>query len=535
MRFRLRPSFPDALALGLSLLAVVVALGVAERVFEQMPHLEDEVAYVWQARLIAQGKLMLPSPSFPQSFLVPFVVDYQGERFGKYPLGWPALLGVGIRLGLRTWVNPLLAGLAVWLTYRLGRRIFGVPVGLLAAGLTLTSPFFLMNSGSLLSHPLGLVLSAAMALGWWEAFGPPSPSAAENPARRRVALVAAALSLGLLVLTRPLTAVGVALPFACHGLYLLLRSDGPTRWRLVVFGALVLLLGSVHFVWQAAVTGDALLNPYTLWWPYDKVGFGPGVGVRPDGHTLHQAYLNTRLSLKAGASDLFGWGAYSWLLLPAGLLALVRLRRHPEKRTWEAHLNWGGLLVSGVFVALVIVYLAYWIGSDLFGPRYYYEGLYSLTLLTAAGFAWLAGWPLAAEQPWPRFTAWKRLRPLVATAGLAFLVLSNLAGYLPGRLNTMYSLYTINRATLEPFHSAEAQKLTPALVIVYSPRWMKYGNLLELENPQLDSPWIFAWSHNAEIDGRVAQAYPERTVIYYNVETPGKFYFSPLPTARDKK
>jgi 4-amino-4-deoxy-L-arabinose transferase-like glycosyltransferase len=99
------------------------------------------------------------------SFLVPFVVDYEGQRFGKYPLGWPAMLALGIALGARSLVNPLLAGLGVWLTYRLGKRTLGETVGLLAAGLTLTSPFFLLNSGSLLS-PFGLVTAAFALAGW---------------------------------------------------------------------------------------------------------------------------------------------------------------------------------------------------------------------------------------------------------------------------------------------------------------------------------------------------------------------------------
>ena len=75
------------------------------------------------------------------------------------------MLAIAIRVGARAWINPLLAGLGVWLTYLLGKRIFSDFVGLLAAGLTVTSPFFLMNSGSLLSHPFGLVLELPIRLG----------------------------------------------------------------------------------------------------------------------------------------------------------------------------------------------------------------------------------------------------------------------------------------------------------------------------------------------------------------------------------
>ena len=64
------------------------------------------------------------------------------------------MLAIAISVGARAWINPLMAGLGVWLTYLLGKRVFSTFVGLLAAGLTVTSPFFLMNSGSLLIAPV---------------------------------------------------------------------------------------------------------------------------------------------------------------------------------------------------------------------------------------------------------------------------------------------------------------------------------------------------------------------------------------------
>ena len=58
--------------------------------------------------------------------------------------------------------------------------------------------------------------------------------------------------------------------------------------------------------------------------------------------------------------------------------------------------------IAYVWQAKVLVYLAYWIGAILFGPRYYYEGIYSLTLISAAGIAWLAGWPTSQASPFIR-------------------------------------------------------------------------------------------------------------------------------------
>lgn len=503
----------DRIAVLLSLLAILAAYWVQERIFEHMAHLEDEMAYVWQAQAIAGGHLTVPSPPEPKSFLVPFVIDYQGQRFGKYPLGWPATLALGEFLGVRSLVNPLLAGFGVWLTYLLGKRLCGETVGLLAALLTLTSPFFLLNSGSLLSHPLGLVLSAMFVLAWLEAF---TRMDAQHP---WLATLAAAGSLGLLVLTRPLTAVSIALPFSLHGLYLLVRGDSNTRRRLIVLGTIVLLLSSLHFLWQYAVTGDPLLNPYTLWWPYDRIGFGPGHGHSETGHTLYQAWINTRYSVYVGRYDLFGWLNYSWIFLPFGLAALLRGR------------NWRALLPISVLPSLFLLYMAYWIGSSLYGPRYYYEGLYSLTLLSAAGIAWLAGWPTQPGVPFPNYRGWRRVQPLGMTVLVALLLATNLLFYTPRRLAGMVGLYGVQRSHLAPFLTPEAQKLTPALVVVHTKsKWIEYGTLLELQNPFLDTPFIFIISRGPNIDAQVTGHFPDRKIIhYYPADEPFTFYLAPRP------
>ena len=199
----------------LALAGFGLSLWVAVRYFESLPHIEDEIAYIWQARVIADtGRITTPTPVCPKCFLVPFVVDYGGLRFGKYPPGWPALLALGEKAGARALINPLLAGFSVWLTYLLGRRLFHPAAGLLAAFLTVTSPFFLINSGSLLSHAWTLLLVLGFALAWLDLFDP------VERVPHRLTLVVAGLCLGVIALTRPLTAVGVALPFGFHALYL---------------------------------------------------------------------------------------------------------------------------------------------------------------------------------------------------------------------------------------------------------------------------------------------------------------------------
>lgn len=495
----------DLAAILLGLVGILAAYLVADRVFDRVPHLEDEVAYVWQAEAMAAGAVTIPSPVLAHKFLVPFVVDHDGIRFGKYPLGWPALLSIGIRLGARDWVNPLLAGFAIWLTYRLGKKLLGEIAGLIAAVLTLSSPFFLMNAGSLLSHPLGLVMSLSLAITFWDVINP--PGASRLP--KWLPPVTAGFVLGVFGITRPFTALAAALPFGLLGAGWLIKGDAARRKRLVVTGGIGLLVGLLHLAWQAVATGNPFLNPYELWWPYDRVGFGPGHGVLEYGHTLRQAWRNTMLGVYVGRFDLFGWAGFSWLLLPFGL--------------WAVRRNGRMLWTASVVVSLLVVYMAYWIGAWTLGPRYQFEGLYSLTLLSAAGLCWLAGWPLEPGEAYISGDGRLRARRLGLTAAAGLLLAVNLVFFLPVRLQTVTNLYGMSREVLRPFIEAQ-EEMTPALIVVHADYWTKYGALLELEDPFLTTPFIFVWGDEEGMLETLIGLYPERDIYHYDPDDPGVFY-----------
>jgi len=495
----------DRIALLLSLAGIVAAYLVAEFVFERIPHIEDEMAFVWQAQVYARGQVTIPSPPDSNIMMTPFVVDYQGQRFSKFPPGWSVVLAFGYLLGARAWVNPLLAGLAVWLTYRLGQKVFNPAVGLLAAFLMLLSPFFLMLSGSLFSHTWSLVLSLTIALAWLDTFeyGSSPSYQYEAPVPRWMTSLVAGLTLGLLALTRPLTALGVALPFSIHGLVLLWRGGWDIRRRVLLIGMAALMVSALFLLWQYALTGSPFTNPYTLWWPYDKVGFGPGFGRQEGGHNLFWSLINMKKALETGGSDFFGWGNLSWLFLPLGL--------------WAARRNRPAWLVSGVFVSLTGAYMLYWTSSTTFGPRYYFEGFYSVTLLSAAGFLWLAGWSKAKS--------WRNGRFLVAAGLLAFLVSYNLLLYLPARLQGMRGLYGVEYADLLPFQTEEANALTPAIVIVHiKDTWTDYGSLLDLQDPWLTTPFIFTFGQGGLPEAAIRADFPNRRLIHYYPDEPYTYY-----------
>jgi len=321
--------------------------------------------------------------------------------------------------------------------------------------------------------------------------------------------VLAGISLGWLALTRPLTAVGVVLPFGIYGFILLWRGDWNVRRRVLLIGALAAALAGLLTVWQYLVTGKPFLDPYTLWWPFDRIGFGKGYGISPQGYTWQDAQEHVKIMLKAARRDVFGWGNYSWVLLPFGFWVFRK-----NKTAWS---------VIAIFFSLVFSYTLYWGYVTRYGPRYYYEGLYSLTILSAAGIVWLAGK--------------NKFRTTFAVLLVCGLVGYNLFVYLPSRLDSARAIYGITRDQLDPFQDRQAQGLTPALVFVPLSNktvygdlygdWPQYGGLLELQNPDLTSPFIFAVQRGEAQNEALIQAYPGRRVIYYDPGGVAKFHERP--------
>ena len=478
-------------------MAIVFVFLISHFVFEYIPHFEDEVAYQWQARVFAAGEISVPSPKNAEATFIPFVLDYNGRRFGKYPPGWPVFLAIGMLFNIEHWVPAILAGLNAWFTFRISQRIFGKRGAILTLLFLSTSPFFLFNSGSLLSHGWSLFLTLSFTLVWLDLFT--SSSLGNNPRFDKVRSITAGLSIGVLFITRPLTALGVAFPFLVHSIILLRlaaktpKGIGYLIKMLFIVGFCAVFVGCFLFLWQYATTGDPLQNLYELWWKFDKVGFGPGYGRNPGGHTLFKAFAHIIASLRILNIDLFGWRIVSLLFIPFGV--------------WSLKDNLAALLTCSIPFSLMTIHMAYWFAPiTFFGPRYYFEGIFGLCILTSAGVFWLAS----------LFSNTKISRWLTGLT-LTGLTLYNLFIYMPLRVRGMMNLYGINQASLQPFLMPNKEIATPALIVVDAQRNTDYFGLLTLEDPWLTTPFIFAYGKPDIIVDR--SAYSGRVIYKYIPET----------------
>lgn len=460
---------------------------ISAQILEHVPHSEDEVAYMFQARVFAENRLTVPTPDLAPLFWSPFVVDYQGQRFGKYTPGWPLLLSLGVRLGAPWAANTLLGVLSLAMIGWLGRCLYGPKTGLVAAGLGLLAPGFLVLSSSLLSHAASLfwttlALVALVRLAW---------SSRSRPA---VSALLVGLALGAAFVTRPFAAVGVGLAMGVFLLFLTWQSKIRwSSWAWLVPGGLV-TAGLLPLYWWA-ITGDPGFNAYLLVWPYDRTGFGPDVG--PYGYSLTTAILSTRLKLEALASGLFGWPGYTNLLF----LPLPFLLRRANRWDW---------LLLGTLAGLVFVHFFYWAFGGVDGgfPRYYYDALPALLLLTSRG-VWLSGQFLGR---------WRLSRPGTGTISLRYLpllllvlfVAYNLARSLPAQLAAQRGKYGITAAQLR---AVEQAGLTPpALVLVKNvTSWRDFAAPFAANSPTLTGPIIYAIDGGPQLNARLRAEFPRRT------------------------
>lgn len=558
----------------LALFAFGLSAQLSRTVFERLPHLEDEMAYLWGARVIAGGNFVIESPLPTRSYWQPFLVDREGVRFSKYAPGWSLQLAVGVLMGQAWIINALAAALTVALTYRIGRMIIGGDLGrrtgLIAAGLVAVSPAALLLNASLMGHTTALTAAAVFIVAVLHLHSASGRS-------RWVWAVAGGVALGLLALNRPLTAVAVGAPFALWTGVALLRDGAAARsWTPIrravpvfsVLGGLALALASVIFVYNYQATGNPRANLYTLVWEYDRIGFGTCCGR--SGHTLEKGVRHMRFDLSLTAADLFGWHApvmidgvvmpdlvdhwlnqadylpttgWSWVLLPLGLIVAFRWRallligwlgvgygilalpfaldgaasREPAVG-WAvviALLAWANLplvviqdrrrawlwALIAVALSLIIVQLAYWIGSQRYSTRYYYEGLISAAILTALPVGWL----------WGRLRGSLRLLvPAVAALVMAY----SLTAYGLPRVGTLYGFNFIDRRIVEGVE-ARREGDRPVLVLVNGTdvRWRAYGALMAYTSPYLDSPIVAARAASQTERNAILARFPDRQVI----------------------
>jgi 4-amino-4-deoxy-L-arabinose transferase-like glycosyltransferase len=459
--------------------------------FDRMPHILDAVSYTFQAKTFAGGDLWVPAPPVEGAFPTPFTVQRDGRWYSQYPPGTGAVLAPGYLASVPWLVEPLLAAGAVLLIALAAWRQYDRSTAVLTLLLLAMSPFLLLVAGAYLSHVPALFFASVVLVA--------ATRYAEAPSRRWMVLLA--LGLGLTFLTREIVAVFYGLSVALVGFGWGLHRRGRAAVADAVVGGLILVgaLG-LYLGYNAALTGSPFVLPRLQFNPRDVYGFGVGVGFYGE-HTVASGLVNAEEQLTSLGFYLAGW-PYGFSL---GVLLLPLATRR-----WG---RWDG--VHGLLVGLFVLgYVAEFYHGIVLGPRYYFEALPSLAILTARGFVSLtgavAGWVSALGLD----GGWWRARQ-ASLLVLAVLLACNVFYFAP-RQAALYAGYTGMPGAgpalgnvAEPGLVGRVPALDGALVV--TEEWWYYAIYLAALNcPRLDCGAVFAYGPTLEAREALARAFPGR-------------------------
>jgi hypothetical protein len=424
------------------LAAVVVPTIVSTCALGRQPLVNDEHSYLAQARLLAHGEVFRNLGSIADFFPSPQSVIDGGRWFVFYLPGHAAALVPGTWLGWPELVPRLLAMLSVALTWSLAARL-AIARPDWAAWCLALSPAFLGVESLYLSHATSLPCTLLFV---WAALGALDASSLSSTRRALGFAALAGFSFAAAAITRPVTALAVAVPIV-----ILLVRERPRNLAPLVGIAACATIPCAWWLSQVdrTLTGSALQTAYGAYARYENAIYGA---------------VDVRTATSAAAFNLARMSAWLCGIAPGLLLPVIGFAFAPRgRRTW---------LIAAWPASLFAFYTLHpFHGIPWVGPVYLSEGLPALALLSAQGLFVIErvfGIPL------------RRCGCAIAIAGSALL---------------LASLFGLAREEIElrrrPYVAARDQGLSRGVVFVRMDT-LRTRRLYPMRPPDPDEPLVFA-------------------------------------------
>jgi hypothetical protein len=327
-------------------------------VFGAKPIFIDEVVQMYQARLMAAGRLLDPVGPYPEFFGALNVVSTKDGQFGQFPPGGPLHFAIGVMIGAPWLIGPVFGGASVYVFSRFVRLIqreSGIVLG--ATLLLAASPFMMFMSASHMNHVPTLFW---ILLSWLAA-----AHVAVSERGRAAWAGIFGLSAGVAAAIRPVDALVLCGSAAVWCAWTVRRRpDRLLALLTFVLGCIAPLSGLLWY--NAATTGSPFQFGYDLMWgKTHSLGFhGSPWG---DSHTPARGLELLNLYVLRLQSYVFESPAPALL----GVIAVLALAR--------ALVGW----LLAALTLLMLAYFAYWHDGFYLGPRFLFAALPILVLLTA--------------------------------------------------------------------------------------------------------------------------------------------------------
>ena len=487
--FRLK----ESTVIGLCLIIFFLATGlIAYSVLDGIPHVEDSIAQLFQAKIFKQGMLYAPLPPHKEFFDYTNIINDE-KWYSQYPPGHSLLLTAGLLVGVPWLIGPLLGTLSLVLFYLVTKTIYDEQrIIMVSSCLLLVSPFFLFMSSSYMNHTSTLLFLLLFLYAYLKMFASDS---------RWYALLAG-LSLGYATAIRPLDAAAFAAPFAVYALYSLFKKRELSKHQMACFVIGTAFMVFLLLLYNQLTTG----NPFSFGYQkkYPSLGFWGSSQFGPP-HTLKGGIINTSNNLIGLNQYLFEWP------LPSLTFIFISLSIAVKKNRWEYLMLFATLSLMGG-------YALYFYQDLCFGPRNYYSLTPFLILLTVRGFLAVPGWL--------RERGFDAKRSEATLYILLFLcIMYMFSSSLPSLIKKYSSDYWW---VTDKIHKAvEADGIHNAIVFidvwyppgVTEPNRIPYGSGFQFNSPDLKDDVIYAMDLR-EKNGELMSAFPGRSYYLCKIQKP---------------
>ncbi|MFT3698523.1 MAG: glycosyltransferase family 39 protein [Kofleriaceae bacterium] len=422
------------------LIAVLGAAFIQFVLLRGQPILDDERAYLFQAKLFASGHVGLPSP--PRAFANPLILTQPMWTSGYTP-GHSLVLAPAAAIHLEHVWHVLMAGVFTAAVAGYVRIAFGAKHAALAAVLAACSPFVWAIYGTALAFTTSVTCLAVFLY-----------AVVRADRGRATWMLLAGVMAGIAFITRPYEALAFCAPAALRMVYEVRRAPLRPVFALVGFAAIAWVL----FWHDNAVTGDPLSMPYNSpTMPAFKLGFTKAMSFGELVHSPLQAIGN--LVGVVQRMDL-------WLLAFPGSLVFViagAIRKSPTRDD--------ALLRATVVMFVLFYVLVPYPGTWDVGPTYYFALAPALIPLAVRGIG-----------------AWRhyKITPWLVSAGLAI----NLTAIAPIHAIHLGSLAAQIRApwtTIADANLGKAIVIVPPIDARRAPGWA-HGYPYEIGDVHLIAP-----------------------------------------------
>ena len=483
--------------------ANLISLGI----FKHIPHVQDSIAQLFQAKIFALGKITVPSPPIIEFFQYFYDNIVASERwYSQYPPGHSALLMLGVLAGTPWFINPLLAALSVIMLFKTMREWSGEKHARVSIGLFSISPFILFMSASFMNHVSTLLFILLYLY---------SLIKAQKTSSNTYAIIAG-LSLGMVLNIRPLEAVALGTFFG--GCFFIWNLQHRTFRTFLSFVCAFCFMALLLLAYNYATTGDPLLFGYQVrWGNAHTLGFSSISVMDRLPHTPYRGVINSLRSSIALNQNLFEW------LFPSLLPIIIFFTPFLYKKTLKDYLALGGMLIVPLF------YFFYFYQDLCLGPRFLYASLPCILFLSARSFDKIISGIATA-----RCCSLASARNAFITV-ILFSIIFALFIRMP-----YYSRYYANtfwEVDNRYMQKAKEMKIDNALIFMeaYGDRDTGLGSGFLYNSPELNSPIIFA-KNLGERNIELIHFFPDRRYYLASRDTEGTIDIQPLKiTAHNKK